>query len=983
MTQGTHIRKLSPFSLAHLALGAVFGLLFTVFVLPAKTQTIIKETGIPFIRHYTKKDYTGGTQNWDFAQTENGLLYVANNQGVIIYDGTEWELIALPNRSVVRSLFRDQNDRIYVGGFNEFGYISDNSGNQPVFVSLHQAAGEIETGEIWRIVRQDDYIHFQSYTALVSWNTRSDTWHVQRPAVRFGFLHQVGERLLINQDEAGLFELQGLDLKPLSRGGFFASMDVWDILPWKGNMLVCTQNYGIFQMGESGIEPWDAPVNDFLLENRFYSSGKAGPYFFWGSIRDGLVVSDENGQLIKHLHQDVGLKNNTILSVFPDREGALWLGLDNGIAQILSNLALSELKMTKDIGTGYAAALFENRIYLGTNQGLFWVENFMEKGPDRELLEPNQVEELTGQVWSLKVFGDELLVGHNLGAFAIRNDQVRKIGLNPGGWMFAGVPDRPAEIMEGSYYGLERYSLESGQVTWLNQIDGFSESSRSMFFESNRVLWMGHGYEGIFRIELDRELTHAVSVTCYDAGSGLGMKNFNELLTVDHGVVVSNPDGFFKYDPQLDDFVPAPLWNDHFLRDGRMTRLVRQSDERFWYFQEQAAGAVRVINDTILIKDERSLAPLKGSFNPSFENMAFLSDRDMLIGIDEGFVHLDPEWSAPNPESCPVRFKSFTLLKNDSVIRMKQASTDQDSTGGLIIPYRFNELRIRYAAPCLTIPDQTEYRYWLEGHMPGWSAWTVNTYAEFFGLREDDYLMRVQARNIFGSHAREGLLAFTVKTPWYRSLIAYISYLLLVVSLSLLSWYLINQKLEREKRRTKILEERRMLHQQLKLKRDSERAEKEIVKLRNDKLRADIRHKSKELANQTLGIIQKNKFLTEIKDEMVRLKRRAQNEDVKASMTKMIRKIDRNIEDEDTQQIFETNFDQVHENFMARLRLEYPHLTAKDLRLCAYLRLNLSSKEIAPLLNISVRGVEISRYRLRKKLYLDHKEHLTDFILRF
>ncbi len=78
-----------------------------------------------------------------------------------------------------------------------------------------------------------------------------------------------------------------------------------------------------------------------------------------------------------------------------------------------------------------------------------------------------------------------------------------------------------------------------------------------------------------------------------------------------------------------------------------------------------------------------------------------------------------------------------------------------------------------------------------------------------------------------------------------------------------------------------------------------------------------------------------------------------------------------------------TNFDQVHENFLLRLREAFPELTAKDLRLCAFLRLNLSSKEIAPLLNISARGVEISRYRLRKKLQLDHKEHLTDFILRF
>lgn len=174
-----------------------------------------------------------------------------------------------------------------------------------------------------------------------------------------------------------------------------------------------------------------------------------------------------------------------------------------------------------------------------------------------------------------------------------------------------------------------------------------------------------------------------------------------------------------------------------------------------------------------------------------------------------------------------------------------------------------------------------------------------------------------------------------------------------------------------------------MLHEQLQLKRDSELAEKEIVKLRNEKLKADIRNKSKQLANQTMDVLQKNRFLTDIKLEMIDLKKKAQSEEVRSSMRKMIRKIDRNIEDEHTHKIFETNFDQVHENFLARLQVAFPNLSAKDLRLCAYLRLNLSSKEIAPLLNISVRGVEISRYRLRKKLNLNHQQHLADFILGF
>jgi FixJ family two-component response regulator len=86
---------------------------------------------------------------------------------------------------------------------------------------------------------------------------------------------------------------------------------------------------------------------------------------------------------------------------------------------------------------------------------------------------------------------------------------------------------------------------------------------------------------------------------------------------------------------------------------------------------------------------------------------------------------------------------------------------------------------------------------------------------------------------------------------------------------------------------------------------------------------------------------------------------------------------------EDDWESFARHFDQVHTDFIKRLKEKYPQLSPKDLKLCAYLRMNLVSKEIAPLLNISVRGVEISRYRLRKKMQLHAEVNLTDYMIHF
>ncbi|RYY44098.1 MAG: transcriptional regulator, partial [Chitinophagaceae bacterium] len=78
---------------------------------------------------------------------------------------------------------------------------------------------------------------------------------------------------------------------------------------------------------------------------------------------------------------------------------------------------------------------------------------------------------------------------------------------------------------------------------------------------------------------------------------------------------------------------------------------------------------------------------------------------------------------------------------------------------------------------------------------------------------------------------------------------------------------------------------------------------------------------------------------------------------------------------------FTRHFDKVHSDFIIGLKDKHPTVTGNEVKLCAYLRMNLSTKEIAQLMNISVRGVEISRYRLRKKLLIPSEMNLFDYLI--
>ena len=153
-------------------------------------------------------------------------------------------------------------------------------------------------------------------------------------------------------------------------------------------------------------------------------------------------------------------------------------------------------------------------------------------------------------------------------------------------------------------------------------------------------------------------------------------------------------------------------------------------------------------------------------------------------------------------------------------------------------------------------------------------------------------------------------------------------------------------------------------------------SQQEIITLQNQKLESDMASKNRELAASTMNLIKKNEFLNELKKRLTS----AKNED---DIQKVISVINKNIAEKDNWKLFKEAFDNADKDFLQSVKEAHPNLTSNDLKLCAYLRLNLSSKEIAPLLNISVRSVEIKRYRLRKKMNLDHDQGLVEYILKF
>jgi DNA-binding CsgD family transcriptional regulator len=296
---------------------------------------------------------------------------------------------------------------------------------------------------------------------------------------------------------------------------------------------------------------------------------------------------------------------------------------------------------------------------------------------------------------------------------------------------------------------------------------------------------------------------------------------------------------------------------------------------------------------------------------------------------------------------------------------------------GVEIPFGENNLRITYSLPYYR-QAKIRYQYYLEGYSRQWSDWSAQTQNEFTNLGQGTYKFKVRARINDGVVSPVTEFSFTILAPWYAGTIAMFCYALLVVLL----YYGVRYYYRLKLRKHQLHLQQKLQHEKEEfLKQEAIKREQQLVKLRNEQLQTDLASKSRELANSAMNIVYKNELLQKISSEILQLKD-ANGKRLSEEQLRRIQKvIDEGMSDDRDWNIFETSFNEAHENFFKKLKAQHPDLVPNDLKLCAYLRMNMSSKEMASLLNITLRGVEIRRYRLRKKLNLEHDKNLVEFLM--
>ncbi len=886
----------------------------------------------PPIQNYSSVEYGAASQNWDIGMNEQGIIFSANNQGLLSFDGQRWELHPLESGSIIRSVY-PHKDRIYTGAYKEFGYWKKDRKGIMEYTSLIPLLGEYElqSEEFWEILSYRDAIYFRSFGAIYGYENDTIV-PVANTVVNKMTVYK--DKLLVAVGRLGLHYLEeDGSLIPLPKQELIVGKAILDLQVHDDKMLIGTRD-GLFVYEQKEFREYnDEKLNELLRQFELNEILEiSGDELIIGTVKNGVLHYFEGSQILRIYNRNNGLQNNTVLAMNYEK-GRVWLGLDNGIDVI--NLDSPIRFYTDDsgeLGSVYDLSFYNNQLYLASNTGVYRLTH-----DELDLLQGAE-----GHTWNLQLEDNTLFTNHNTGTYVIRNSAFEPVDRRTGSFQITRFGEN--KFLIANYTGIDMYDKASGEVSLLN---GVRFPVKQILQEDATTIWATDAYEGVYRIGITEEGDSLTSVKkMFTEESG---KDYNARIhKVNNEVVVSSNGRWYRYNSFNDSLEVLKEWERY---DAH--RLLEETNGLFWFINSR--------DNTLIITDfngsEVSI-PSKLLGNRTVKkNESLLRVRDSVyyITLHDGFARIDLQ-------------RLYASAQNEEVIApLVQQLADTEKVYDLnTVPHisRKNAKEVTFLTG-LPVSDAVSLNYQLLGSGSGLvSGEVVDGVIKFQNLPHDDYTLKLNALNSQGEAAASTTFNFVVDPPWYLKNGMKFLYVLLLLGLVGLVFWINKLKLQK--------------HRRLLKERYAREHEERINAMEKEKLINEINLKRKELANSTMVAAKKNEVLMEIQGELNKDREKFSNQ---FRVKHIMNKINKAVKNKDEWKVFETNFNELHEDFFKDLLAAYPSLSSKDLKLCSYLKMNLTSKEIAPLMGISVRGVEVHRYRLRKKIDLDSKESLTNFLI--
>ena len=922
--------------------------------------------GTPFIKNFPQKKI----KIFDTSQNINGEIYFATAGSLVEFDGFRFTNYSIKEQTDLRAVLYIDDQHIYTSGHGGFGLWSKNNKGVLEYKSLffkYPNKTEQLLPTFSNIIEMDGKILFQSFWRIYIYNPLTEKLTSIEAFKGFSGLYLSNKRAFVQDVSIGLFELINFE-KKIVKGTETVDIEVIGVFEEKNeSLLIVTKNKG-FWTSKDGVlikKDWkvDREIEKFIITDvEAYTKDK----FIAGTLRNGFYIISNKGEKIAHFNKSNGLENNATRTVFKDSNNNVWVGTESGISYVEVNSSTKYLLDTKsNFGTVYTSLLKDSLLYLGTNQGLFT------KNINNPLSEPKLINNNTQQIWHIDEIDDQIMVGGHKGVSVMENNVLKTIHQEGGGWVFKKHPKISNILYVGFYSGIAVFQKTNNQWRFLKKFDTFAESSRFIEFDQYGQLWVAHPSKGYYRLKLSLDGLNLKDIEFYGVKTS-NVETYAYLCKIDGALVFYNPKGFFYFDALENSFIKAKYPSDIF-KGLNNINYIHQDNNVFWYATPNLFGYLLRSGNFFKNTKEPFYTFWSKHLN-DFNKFKKINKNSFAIGIDNGIIFHEFNSKIKKPVKSSLTLKSLKFISaTDTIIGSITGKNE------LKIPNSYNYLKIKIAVPNVPLSNSKQFQYKLEGLDDFWSPWIYDSEINFPGLTAGDYVLqlRVSKENSLSQNIE---IPFHISYPWYISNTAKIIYILSFLFIFISYRSFLQRKNEKYVKRLKVLENQKRERQKEKFALEKLGIDKEILLLKEENLNLEIRKKNAALASSTLNNIKKNELLADLVIDIKKIDKELVNSSLHFPVKKVIKKINNHLIDKEDWLTFQLHFTNTHAKFFQNLQEKHPELSSNEIKLSAYLKLNLSTKEIASLMNVAITSVEQSRYRLRKKINLDKDVNLVNYI---
>lgn len=925
------------------------------------------------VQNFSPTDYKAGIQNIDFAQNRDMTLFVANNLGVLSFNGSEWGTHSFKTGKKKRSLaFDAETDRLYVGSQGDFGYFTKNWHFNTLIDSLSEQDKDFD--EVWDVFLIGESVFFCTFQAIYVYD--GETVKTIRTQEGFDRSFQADGKLFTQTKDGTLLIWDGQRLQ-----------EAFPERQSKGTIAgIIAQNQGYLIIYNSGEIEW---TNNFQVEKEYKALENVLRGTYVNQVMElsdtrlvvstqtiGIVLYDRENDVVEIINKNDGLASNACLRTYQDYAGNLWVGMQNGIALVHINSPMRLLSRKMSIqGSGYAAHETPDGTYYTTSNGIYFSSTNQQ--------ESQFISGTEGPAYSMQEIAGKLYAGHHRGLFILENGTARQLAKTEGLWGIRQLRSRPNYAIGGTYEGLYLFQLnQEQQLIGVGNIQGFNASTR--FFEEDEEgnIWVGQYYTGLYRLRLSNNFDIAETTQITTLKSGLEIEQII-LSKIGEQLYLATKNGIFSLDTKS-----GILHKDNILYqefgDQPIYLLAQDKKNNIHVIAEDKAGFFRQISAGNYAFVPSSLYQMRYHLNNDLLNVSTHTNRGVLFSGNEGFIQYSPELEDPlNIKQPLVISKVFSVNENKTLYNRLPFAQLLTSIPPIAVSPRAKVLKIEVESFQFNDMNNQQFRFFLEGFDDNYSTWSNTHKKEYTNLEQGKYEFHAQTRNYLGEVTSTPSVSLVVSPPFYLSPWAKIVYILTFGCIVLAASAFQRKRYKQKAQRIEQARQLELANKQKKLIEIRQLKEKELLDLKEEKMKSELQHVNKLLAASTMNLVVKNEFIESIREEIKDAKQKGVRPETKQVLDKIVKEINVTLRVQQDWEQFEYHFEKVHGDFLSRIRTIFPDLSPNEQKLCAFLRLNLNTKEIANLLSISTRGVEVARYRLRKKLQLETGQNLSKFILEY